>query len=190
MLHITCDICGKEITLGDDHRYVVKMEVFAAHDPAEITEADLDEDHMEAVSQLIRDEDSSLDEPAPRYKNFRYDLCPECHKKFVADFRARYGGKMPDGFACQGYDTAEVILRALQAVNGNTQDKEKLVAAIEKVEFDSPRGRFRFDPKTHNVVQPFIYVREVKEVAGGLNNVVIDRIADVRDPGTGCTLPV
>jgi branched-chain amino acid transport system substrate-binding protein len=112
------------------------------------------------------------------------------NKKFVADFRSKYGNKMPDGFACQGYDTAEVIVRALKAVNGNTQDKEKLVAAIEKTEFDSPRGPFRFDPKTHNVVQPFVYVREVKEAAGfGLTNVPIDKIADVRDPGTGCTLP-
>ncbi|HET6365760.1 MAG TPA: ABC transporter substrate-binding protein [Pseudomonadales bacterium] len=109
--------------------------------------------------------------------------------KFVKDFREKYFGKMPDGFACQGFDTAEVIVRALKAVNGNTQDKDKLVAAIEKVEFDSPRGPFRFDPKTHNVIQPFIYVREVREVFGGLNNVPIDKVADVRDPGTGCTLP-
>ena len=82
--------------------------------------------------------------------------------KFVKDFREKYFGKMPDGFACQGYDTAEVIVRALKAVDGNTQDKDKLVDAIAKVEFDSPRGRFRFDPKTHNVIQPFIYVREVR----------------------------
>ncbi len=109
--------------------------------------------------------------------------------RFVKEFREKFGNKMPDGFACQGYDTAETIVRALKAVNGNTQDKEKLVAVIEKTEFDSPRGRFRFDPKTHNVIQPFIYVREVKEVSGGLNNVVIDRIANVTDPGTGCTLP-
>ncbi len=109
--------------------------------------------------------------------------------RFVKDFREKYFGKVPDGFACQGYDTAEVIIRALKAVNGNTQDKEKLVDAIAKVEFDSPRGRFRFDPKTHNVIQPYIYVREVREVYGGLNNVPIDKIADVRDPGTGCTLP-
>jgi len=109
--------------------------------------------------------------------------------RFVKDFREKYFGKMPDGFACQGYDTAEVIVRALKAVNGNTQDKDKLVDAINKVEFDSPRGRFRFDPKTHNVIQPFIYVREVREVYGGLNNVVIDKVADVADPGTGCTLP-
>jgi len=111
------------------------------------------------------------------------------NKKFVADFKAKFAGKTPDGFACQGYDTAEVIVRAVKAVNGNTQDKDRLVAAIAKVEFDSPRGRFRFDPKTHNIIQPFIYVREVKEVAGGLDNVPIDKIANVADPGTGCTLP-
>jgi branched-chain amino acid transport system substrate-binding protein len=109
--------------------------------------------------------------------------------RFVKEFRDKYFGKMPDGFACQGYDTAEVIIRALKAVNGNTQDKDKLVDAIAKVEFDSPRGRFKFDPKTHNVIQPFIYVREVREVYGGLNNVPIDKVANVADPGTGCTLP-
>jgi branched-chain amino acid transport system substrate-binding protein len=109
--------------------------------------------------------------------------------RFVKEFRDKYAGKMPDGFACQGYDTAEVIVRALKAVNGNTQDKDRLVDVIAKLEFDSPRGRFRFDPKTHNVIQPFIYIREVKEVTGGLNNVPIDRVANVADPGTGCTLP-
>ena len=111
------------------------------------------------------------------------------NKKFVKDFRAQYGGKVPDGFACQGYDTAEVIIRSLRAVNGNTQDKDKWVDAIAKVEFDSPRGRFRFDPKTHNVIQPFIYIRKVEETALGLNNVPFDKVANVTDPGTGCTLP-
>jgi len=111
------------------------------------------------------------------------------NKKFVKDFRAQYGGKVPDGFACQGYDTAEVIIRALRAVNGNTQDKDKLVDVIAKVEFDSPRGRFRFDPKTHNVIQPFIYIRKVEETALGFNNVPFDKVANVQDPGTGCTLP-
>jgi branched-chain amino acid transport system substrate-binding protein len=109
--------------------------------------------------------------------------------RFVKEFRDKFYGKMPDGFACQGYDTAEVIVRALKAVNGNTQDKDKLVAAIAATEFDSPRGRFRFDPKTHNVIQPYIYIREVREVYGGLANVPIDKVAEVRDPGTGCTLP-
>jgi hypothetical protein len=88
MLHVTCDLCGKELLPGDDQRYVLKMEVFAAHDPAEICDADLDEDHIEAVSQLLRDMEDNLADPeeaAPAYKKFRYDLCPECHKKFVRD---------------------------------------------------------------------------------------------------------
>ena len=87
MLHITCDLCGKELLPGEDHRFVVKMEVFAAHDPAEITEADLDEDHMEAVSQLLRDMEDNLADPdlEPAHQKFRYDLCPDCQKKFVRD---------------------------------------------------------------------------------------------------------
>ena len=85
MLHVTCDLCGKELHSGDDHRYVVKIEVYAAHDPAEITEADLDEDHMEAVSQMLQElEDGGVSpdlvEPS---RQFRYDLCSDCHKKFV-----------------------------------------------------------------------------------------------------------
>jgi hypothetical protein len=43
---------------------------------------------MEAVSQLLREMDDDLADPeaiAPAYKNFRYDLCPDCHKKFVRD---------------------------------------------------------------------------------------------------------
>jgi hypothetical protein len=64
---------------------VVKIEAYAAHDPAEITEADLDEDHMEALSQTLREleENEASPELTEPYKNFRYDLCSECHKKFV-----------------------------------------------------------------------------------------------------------
>src|ERR1700733_11275682 len=46
MLHVTCDVCGKELRAGEDQRYVVKIEAFAAHDPSELTDADLDDDHM------------------------------------------------------------------------------------------------------------------------------------------------
>lgn len=87
MLHVTCDLCGKQLRPGGDHHYVVKIEAYAARDPAEITEADLDEDHMEAVSQLLRDLEENQASPdlVEPTKNFRYDLCPECHKKFVRD---------------------------------------------------------------------------------------------------------
>ena len=88
MLHITCDYCHREITPGAQDRYVVKIEVYPAQDPTELTEADLDEDHLEAVSQLLCDSEDNpedLDLVTTAYKNMRYDLCPACHKKFLND---------------------------------------------------------------------------------------------------------
>jgi hypothetical protein len=87
MLHVTCDLCGKKLAAGEDHHFVVKIETFAAHDPAEITEADLDEDHMEAVSELLRDLEENCEEVevAPPRKHYRYDLCSECHTRFMRD---------------------------------------------------------------------------------------------------------
>lgn len=86
MLHFTCDLCGKELG-GDDHRFVVKIEAYPACDPAELTDADLDDDHMEAVSQLLQEMEHSLDEIelTDAHKKFRYDLCAECHKRFAQD---------------------------------------------------------------------------------------------------------
>ena len=48
-------------------------------------------------------------------------------------------------------------------MTGNTQDKAKLVEAFARVEFDSPQGHFRFDPKTRNVIQPFILFEDLIE---------------------------
>ena len=86
MLHITCDLCGKELGTGVD-RFVVKIEVFAAHDPNEITEADLEEDHMEAVSQLLRDmeEMDESEAPEPSARHHRYDLCLACCNRYLRD---------------------------------------------------------------------------------------------------------
>jgi hypothetical protein len=87
MLHVTCDLCGKKLVAGEDHHFVVKIEAFAAEDPAKLTEADLDEDHMEAVSQLLRDleENAAEVDVEPACQKFRYDLCSDCHTRFVGD---------------------------------------------------------------------------------------------------------
>ena len=87
MMHFTCDQCGKELVPGEDDRFVVKIEAFAAQDPAQLVEADLDDDHMEAVSELLKDlegGDGDLELPEP-CKHFRYDLCADCHARFVRD---------------------------------------------------------------------------------------------------------
>ena len=64
MVHFTCDLCGKDMTTSGDGRYVVKMEAYPGFDPNEIKEDDLDDDPMEAVSELLqRDEELSIGGP-------------------------------------------------------------------------------------------------------------------------------
>ena len=87
MVHFTCDLCGKDLTASGDPRFVVKIAAYAGFDPTEITEDDLDDDHMEAVAEILqRDEGLSSEElDAQLYKGFRYDLCPACHERFIKD---------------------------------------------------------------------------------------------------------
>lgn len=84
MLHFSCDLCG--CRLGD-RRFVVKMEVYAPFDPDEIDEADLDQDHLQAISEELEDFEISGSlgiEDCASHK-MRFDLCPECRKRFLRD---------------------------------------------------------------------------------------------------------
>jgi hypothetical protein len=88
MQHFTCDLCGKRMRANDDRRYVVRVEVYAAHDPDEITDDDLDQDHMDALSEMLDESESSeatADDGLPCYKKMNFDLCPDCQKRFLRD---------------------------------------------------------------------------------------------------------
>ncbi len=113
--------------------------------------------------------------------HWAFGLDTPLNKKFLDDYKKKFN-KGANVFSLQGYDTARVIVEAVNAVKGDTADKDKLVKAISAVKFDSPRGPFAFDPDTNNVVQD-IYIREVKDVSGHLHNVVIATVKNVKDPG-------
>ena len=84
MLHFSCDLCGQE--LGDE-RFVVKLEVFPAFDPDELTEEDLDPDNLAAVAEMIQEMEATgqalTDDVSA--KKLRFDLCPHCRRKFLRD---------------------------------------------------------------------------------------------------------
>ena len=87
MIHFTCDMCGKRLEQGADTRYVIKIEVYAAYDPLEISEEDLETDHTEEIEDLLDEietrETEELEDEV--YKAFRFDLCPECHAAYLKD---------------------------------------------------------------------------------------------------------
>ena len=87
MINYTCDMCGKPLLAEENVRYVVKVEVFAAYDPMEIVEEDLDRDYLQEISDII-DEVEDVDAEVLEdevYKLLRFDLCPACQKKYIAD---------------------------------------------------------------------------------------------------------
>lgn len=107
---------------------------------------------------------------------------------FQAAFRKKYGNKVAHVVHVQGYDSAKLILAAVEATKGDLADKDKLRSAMTSVQLDSPRGKISIDPKTGNVVQN-IYITEVtKRADGTLGHKVLRTYDQVRDKGEGCAL--
>jgi branched-chain amino acid transport system substrate-binding protein len=98
------------------------------------------------------------------------------NQKFVQAYKAKYN-EYPGMWAEQGYVGAKVIGMALDAIQGNIEDKEAFLAALAKVKFMAPRGPFSFDANQNAVFH--VYIREVKKVAGRYENVVLETIPNV-----------
>jgi len=99
------------------------------------------------------------------------DLKNPVNEKFVIDFKATYN-RLPSLFAAQGYDVALLINSAIEAVEGDLSDKDKLREAFKRADFHSVRGLFRFN-NNHFPIQDF-YIREVfRNEEGVLTNKTI-----------------
>ncbi len=85
MMHFSCDICGKDMTQDGAERYVLKMEAFAA--ATALTDDDLETDHVEEMARMLNDLEDGDEppQPLPTCKKMRFDLCPNCFRKFVHD---------------------------------------------------------------------------------------------------------
>lgn len=84
MIHFTCDICGKEMHAGDKDRFVLRIELRPANNGFELTEEDIDDDNLQKVSEILKQQEScpeDYEDDAPVQN--RYDLCPECRDKFL-----------------------------------------------------------------------------------------------------------
>ena len=84
----------------------------------------------------------------------------EENQSFVAAYQEAYG-EMPDAYAVHGYDTGAMLIQALDAVEGDSTDRDALIDALAAVELQSPRGSLRFS-KSHHPIQN-IYLREIRD---------------------------
>ena len=86
------------------------------------------------------------------------DLPNEANKKFVADYKAKYKAS-PSFYGAQTYDALALLESAVVAVKGDLTKKDEMRKAMEKADFKSVRGKFKFGPN-HIPIQNF-YLQDV-----------------------------
>jgi branched-chain amino acid transport system substrate-binding protein len=99
------------------------------------------------------------------------------NRKFSAAYEKRFN-RVTSSYAAEGYTGARFYHDALRAINGEAEDREKLLAALRKVEVsDDPRGPMRID-ELGNPTQN-VYIRKVERVGGKLQNTVVHTYPNV-----------
>ncbi len=84
------------------------------------------------------------------------DIDNPTNAAFVESFQAEYG-RLPSLYASQGFDTANLLISAVEAAD--VTDADAFREALRAADFDSTRGDFAFGPNHHPVQT--IYAREV-----------------------------
>ena len=96
------------------------------------------------------------------------DLDNAVNAAFVDSFQAEYG-RLPSLYASQGFDTANLLISALDKAKPANADAFR--AALRAADFASTRGEFAFGPNHHPVQD--IYVRKVIQEGDVFTNKII-----------------
>ena len=96
------------------------------------------------------------------------DLPNDQNKKFVEDYRKKYPGLRPSFYGAQAYDAAQLINSAVVAVGGDTSKKDAMKAEMEKANFKSVRGSYKYG-NNHIPIQNFYLQDVVKDADGQLS---------------------
>jgi branched-chain amino acid transport system substrate-binding protein len=102
------------------------------------------------------------------------DLDNAANKAFVAAYEKKYG-YVPSLYSSQGYDAAQLIDSAVKAVKGDLSDKSKVIAALEKADFESVRGDFKYNTN-HFPIQDYYLVKAVKRDDGKYATAVVEKV--------------
>lgn len=80
---------------------------------------------------------------------------------FVAEHKKRNNGNPPDFFTAGGFAAASAALTAVQKAGGT--NTEKLIAAMEGMVFDTPKGTMLFRKEDHQALQQMYHFKVKKD---------------------------
>ncbi len=108
--------------------------------------------------------------------NWAPNLDTPQNKAFVDAYEKEFGA-VPGSYAFQAYDAALLIDSALKATKGDTSNKDALRAALQKADFKSLRGDFKFNAN-HYPIQDFYLVKVAKRPDGKFQTEIVQKIFD------------
>jgi len=101
------------------------------------------------------------------------DLDNAANAAFVESFQAEYG-RLPSLYASQGFDTANLLLSAMDTAD--VSDSDAFREALRAANFDSVRGDFKFGPNQHPIHN--VYIREVIKEGDVFTNKIIGTVLE------------
>ncbi len=101
------------------------------------------------------------------------DLDNAANKAFVKSFQEAYG-RLPSLYASQGFDTANLIISALE--KADVKNASAFRDALRAADFDSTRGDFSFSSNQHPVQS--IYARQVIQEGDVFTNKVLSMVLE------------
>jgi branched-chain amino acid transport system substrate-binding protein len=102
------------------------------------------------------------------------DLPNEQNKRYVADFKKKYG-VYPSYYGAQSYDAIMLIDSAVEALKGDLKDKAKVRAEIMKANFKSLRGGFKFNTNGYPI-QNFYLTKVAKRPDGKFQTEIVEKV--------------
>ncbi len=102
----------------------------------------------------------------PGAQHWVNDLPNDANKKYVADFRKKFGN-YPTFYGAQSYDAANFIDSAVVAVKGDLARKDAVRAELRKANYASVRGPYKLG-NNHFPIQNFYLQDAVKDAEGNL----------------------
>jgi transcription initiation factor IIE alpha subunit len=84
MIRYECDKCGRRLGSNDSSRFIVKMEIYAAAGPMELSdlaETDTEAELRATVEQLRTTDPDEVEDDT--YRCLRFDLCRTCQRELL-----------------------------------------------------------------------------------------------------------
>ena len=97
----------------------------------------------------------------------------------VAEHKKRFNGALPDFFTAGGMASGIAVVEAIKKAGGT--DTEKLIAAMEGMSFETPKGTMTFRKEDHQAMQAMYHFRIKKNQANEWDLLELVREIPARD---------